>query len=86
MSVTSCSCAKTAARIEVPFGVKTDMDPRNIVLDGVEIPPGVGEMGAKNPPNRHVDNGAAQPCCHISRTAGSIDFKFGTDIGVDDAI
>ena len=70
----------------MPFGVKTDMDPRNIVLDGGRDPPGVGEMGAKNPPNRHVHNGAAQPRCHISRTAGPIDSKFGTDIGVDDAI
>ena len=86
MSVNSCSCAKTASRIEVPFGLKTDMDPRNIVLDGGRDPPRGWGDGGKKPPNRHIDNGAVQPCCHISHTAGPIDFKFGTCIGVDDAI
>jgi len=34
------SCAKIAAPIEMPLGVKTCVGPRNHVLEGVEIPTG----------------------------------------------
>jgi len=38
-SVTLVSPAKTAAPIEMPFGLRTRVDPGNHVLDGVLIPP-----------------------------------------------
>jgi len=36
------SCAKTAEPIEMPFAVKTLVDPRNHVFKEVEIPTGRG--------------------------------------------
>jgi len=36
------SCAKTAGRIEMPFGIGTRVDPRHIVLDGDPDPHGRG--------------------------------------------
>ena len=53
---------------------------------GVDIPPGVGEMAAKNPPNHHIHYGSTQPRAYIPAMTGPIDFKFGIDIGVDNAI
>jgi len=49
-SVTLMSRAKTAEAIELPFGLRTRVGPRNHVLHGVQIPPmGMGnfdgEMG-----------------------------------------
>jgi len=38
-SVTLVSPAKTAAPIEMPFGLRTQMGPRNHVLDGGLDPP-----------------------------------------------
>jgi len=43
LSVTLVSPAKTAAPIELPFGLKTWVGPGNHVLDGVQIPPWEGE-------------------------------------------
>ena len=40
--VTFVSPAKTAERIEMPFGRLTYVGPRNHVLDGVQIPPPEG--------------------------------------------
>jgi len=40
LSVTLMSPAKTAAPIEMPFGLRTRVGPSNRVLDGVEIPMG----------------------------------------------
>ena len=42
LSVTLVSPAKTAALIELPFGLRTWVDPGNHVLDGVQIPPWEG--------------------------------------------
>jgi len=39
-------CAKTAERIDVPIGVETPGDPRNIVLMGI---PSRGEGGSMQP-------------------------------------
>jgi len=38
------SPAKTAKAIEMPFGFRTRVGPRNLVLDGVEIPHGKGQF------------------------------------------
>jgi len=38
LSVTLVSPAKTAGPIEMPFGLRTRVGPRNHVLDGVQIP------------------------------------------------
>jgi len=38
LSVTVVSRAKAAVPIEIPFGLRTRVDPRNHVLDGVYIP------------------------------------------------
>jgi len=38
------SC-KTAVLIEMPFGLVTQIGPRNHVFDGVEIPTGRGNFG-----------------------------------------
>jgi len=38
LSVTLVSRAKPAAPIEMPFGLRTRVGPRNHVLDGVQIP------------------------------------------------
>jgi len=43
LSVTLVSPAKTAAPIELPFGLGTWVGPGNHVLDGVQIPPWEGE-------------------------------------------
>jgi len=42
LSVTLLSPAKTAAPIELPFGLRTWMGLGNHVLDGVQIPPWEG--------------------------------------------
>ena len=44
LSVTAVSPAKTAERIEIPFGLRTDVGPGNHVLDGVQIPHGKGQF------------------------------------------
>jgi len=50
-SVTLVSPAKTAAPIEMPFGLRTPVGPRNHVLDGVQIPHGKGPFcGGKGRP------------------------------------
>jgi len=43
-SVTLASPAKTAAPIEMPFGLRTQVSPRNHVLDGVQISPWEGAI------------------------------------------
>jgi len=47
LSVCRCvilvSPAKTAGPIEMPFGLRTRVGPRNHVLDGVQIPPPQGK-------------------------------------------
>jgi len=47
-SVTRLSCAKTAKRIEVLFGMDTLRDPRNIVLDEILDPPTTRERVGAN--------------------------------------
>jgi len=42
LSVTLVSPVKTAAPIELPFGLRTWVGPENHVLDGVQIPPWEG--------------------------------------------
>jgi len=37
-------CAKTAEPIEMPFGLGAWIDPRNHVLDGIQIPMGKGSF------------------------------------------
>jgi len=44
LSVTLVSPAKTAASIEMPFGLRTRVGPRNHVLDEVQIPMGTGNF------------------------------------------
>jgi len=44
LSVTLVSPAKTAVPIEMPFGLRTWVGPRNHVLDGVQIPPWEGAI------------------------------------------
>jgi len=51
-SVTLVSPAKTVESIEMTFGVRTQVDPGNHVLDGagVQIPMGRGNFGGKGQP------------------------------------
>ena len=43
------SVTKTAEPIEMPFGLRTWVDPRDHVLDGVQIPPmGRGKFWGEN--------------------------------------
>jgi len=44
LSVTLASPAKTAAPIELPFGLRTWVGPGKHVLDGVQIPYGKGQI------------------------------------------
>jgi len=44
------SCAKTAELIEMPFGLKTPVGPRNHVLEGVEIRHGKGTFEVLSAP------------------------------------
>jgi len=44
MGYFTVSCAKMAEPIDMPFWRKTRMDPRNYVLDGVQIPQGEGAI------------------------------------------
>jgi len=44
LSVTLVSPAKTAEPIEVLFGLRTWVDPRSHVVDGVNIPPWEGAI------------------------------------------
>jgi len=44
LSVTLVSPAKTAAPIELPFGLRTWVGPGNHILDGVQIPHGKGQI------------------------------------------
>jgi len=44
LSVTLVSPAKTAEPIEMPFGLRTWVGPRDHVLDGVQIPHGKGQI------------------------------------------
>jgi len=44
LSVTLVSPAKTAATIEMSFGLMTRLGPENHVLDGVQIPHGKGQF------------------------------------------
>ena len=52
LSVTLVSPVKTAEPIEMPFGLRTWVGPRDHVLDGVQIPP----MGRRN-----FDGGKGRP-------------------------
>ena len=42
--LTTVSPAKMAEPIEMPFGIWTQVDPRNYVSDGVQIPLGKGHF------------------------------------------
>jgi len=50
LSVTVVSPAKTSEPIELPFGLKTRVGPRNHVLDGVQVPHGRGNFDGKGRP------------------------------------
>jgi len=47
LSVTLVSPAKPAAPIEMPFGLRTRVGPRNHVLDGIQIPAKRGNFEAE---------------------------------------
>jgi len=49
------SCAKTAEPIEMPFRTLSRVDPRNHVLDGVEILMGKGTLEGEGTPNMPDD-------------------------------
>ena len=55
LSVTLVSPAKTAAPIELPFGLRTWVGLENHVLDGVQIPMGRGKFLGEN--GRPIDYG-----------------------------
>jgi len=57
LSVTLVSPAKTAAPIELPFGLRTWVGPGNYVLDGVQIPHGKGHF-------------LGETCCRIGCQTG----------------
>jgi len=42
--VTVVSHAKMVESIEMPFGLRTQVDPRNYILDGIQIPPWEGAI------------------------------------------
>jgi len=44
LSITLVSSVKTAAPIEMPFGLETQVGPRNHVLDGSPDPHGKGQF------------------------------------------
>jgi len=48
--VTVMSPAKTAEPIEMPFELWTRVSPKNHVLDGVQIPTGMGNFWGKGRP------------------------------------
>jgi len=50
LSVTLVSPAKTAEPIEMPFGLRTRVDPGNHVLDGCPDPHGNGQFWGKGRP------------------------------------
>jgi len=50
LSVTLVSPAKMAVPIEMLFGLRTRVGPRNHVLDGVQIPHGKGQFEGKGCP------------------------------------
>jgi len=47
LSLTLVSPAKMAEPIEIPFGLRIRVGPRNHVLDGVQITPGEGAILGK---------------------------------------
>jgi len=49
-SVTVVSPAKTAELIEMPFGLRTRVGPKNHILDGVQIPMGMGNFEMEGRP------------------------------------
>ena len=44
MGHSTMRCAKTAEPIDMPFWMKTQVGPRNHLLDGVQIPKGKGQF------------------------------------------
>ena len=71
LSVTLVSPAKTAERIEMPFGLRTRVGPRNHVLDGVQMPHGKrqfwGETGRPVVKYRGILRWAVQKWLNQSR-------------------
>jgi len=73
LSVTAASCAKTAEPIDMPFGLRTWVGPRNNVglLDGVQIPHRRGQFWGKR---AHCIQGMPSMCggdaafCQITLT------------------
>jgi len=71
LSVTLVSPTKTAAPIEMPFGSRTRVSPRNHVLDGGPDPPmGTGKGASHCTVYRH----SVVPC---AKTAEPIEMSFG---------
>ena len=73
------SPAKTAAPIELPFGLRTWVGPGNHVLDGVQIPPmGRGKFVGENgrPFVKYKDTMVV-----CAKTAEPIGMSFGCGLG-----
>jgi len=64
LSVTLVSAAKTAEPIEMPFGLRTWMCPRNHMEDGgPDAPVGKGNFSGKRRPCYSIDTSAARELC-----------------------
>ena len=72
LTITRVYCAKTAERIEMPFGGKTYGDMCHIVSKGVALPQGKGQGRGIDPCQQSID--------HISGTTRPNCTKFGTDV------
>jgi len=65
--------AKTAEPIEMSFGMLSQVDPRNHVLDGIQIPTEMGNFEGKGMP-RHARRHSDVSC---AKTAELIEMPFG---------
>ena len=68
------SPAKTAAPIELPFGLSTQVGPGNHVLDGGPDPHGKGNFEGKGASHCKVEGHSAVIC---AKTAEPIEMPFG---------
>ena len=70
--------AKTAEPIEMPFGLRTRVDPWNHVLDGVQIPAWEGTILGERDAHCKVYGHSGVNC---AKTAEPIDLSFGCGLG-----
>jgi len=76
-----CLCpAETTEPIEMPFGMKTPVVPRNRVLDGVRIPMGRGTFGVYP-----IRNHCSSALCNVKVAYDNFDNKRRYDDDDDDA-